>query len=55
MAEKIFKGCRQVTEGDFSAENGYIYFIRKRTNTGKTDGYLQFNGMKYGTAEVVAE
>lgn len=55
MAEKIFKGFRQVTEGDFSAENGYIYFIRKRTNTGKTDGYLQFNGRKYGTAEEVAE
>ena len=55
MAEKIFKGFRQVTEGDFSAENGYIYFIRKRTNTGKTDGYLQFNGRKYGTATEAAE
>ena len=55
MAEKIFKGFRQVTEGDFSAENGYIYFIRKTSNTGKTDGYLQFNGRKYGTADEVAK
>ena len=55
MAEKIFKGFRQVTEGGFSAENGYIYFIRKTSNTGKTDGYLQFNGRKYGTADEVAE
>lgn len=55
MVEKIFKGFRQVTEGSFSAETGYIYFIRKKTNTGKTDGYLQFNGRKYGTAEEVAE
>ena len=56
MAEKIFKGFKQVTENSFSdAENGYIYFVRKEKNTGKTDGYLLFNGRKYGTAEEVAE
>jgi len=55
MAEKIFKGFKQVTEGSFSAENGYIYFIRKSSNTGHTDGYLQFNGKKYGTAAEAAE
>lgn len=55
MAEKIFKGFRQVEEGTFSAENGYLYFIRKSSNTGKTDGYLQFNGRKYGTAAEAAE
>ena len=55
MAEKIFKGFKQVTEGNFSAENGYIYFIRKSSNTGYTDGYLQFNGKKYGTAAEAAE
>ena len=55
MAEKIFKGFRQVEEGTFSAENGYLYFIRKSSNTGKTDGYLQFNGRKYGTATEAAE
>ena len=55
MAEKIFKGFRQVTEGVFSAENGYIYFVRNSSNTGKTDGYLLFNGRKYGTAAEAAE
>lgn len=50
MAQKIFKGFMQVTEGAFAAENGYIYFVRKSSNTGATDGYLQFNGKKYGTA-----
>lgn len=55
MAEKIFKGFRQVTEGSFSAENGYLYFVRKETNTGKTDGYLLFNGRKYGTAAEAAK
>ena len=55
MAEKIFKGFRQVTEGSFSAINGYLYFVRKETNTGKTDGYLLFNGRKYGTAAEAAE
>ena len=55
MAEKIFKGFRQVKEGTFTAENGYLYFIRKSSNTGKTDGYLQFNGRKYGTATEAAE
>ena len=55
MAEKIFKGFRQVTEGSFSAVNGYLYFVRKEKNTGKTDGYLLFNGRKYGTAAEAAE
>ena len=55
MAEKIFKGFKQVTEGSFSAVNGYLYFVRKETNTGKTDGYLLFNGRKYGTAAEAAE
>lgn len=55
MARQIFKGFMQVTEGTFSAENGYIYFVRKTSNTGSTDGYLQFNGKKYGTAAELAE
>ncbi|MBP5456942.1 MAG: hypothetical protein J6Y37_10605, partial [Paludibacteraceae bacterium] len=54
MAEKIFKGFKQVTEGTFQAETGYIYFVRNSANTGHTDGYLQFNGKKYGTAAEVA-
>ena len=54
MAKKIFKGFRQVTESNFEAENGFIYFVRNSANTGHTDGYLQFNGKKYGTAAEVA-
>ena len=54
MAQGIFKGFMQVTEGTFSAETGYIYFVRNSANTGHTDGYLQFNGKKYGTAAEVA-
>ena len=50
MAQKVFKGFMQVTEETFSPENGYIYFVRKSANTSATDGYLQFNGKKYGTA-----
>ena len=55
MAQKVFKGFMQVTEGSFAPETGYIYFVRKGENTAATDGYLQFNGKKYGTsAEAVA-
>ena len=51
MAQQIFKGFKQVVEGSYTAESGYLYFVRKSTNTGKTDGYLQFNGKQYGTGE----
>lgn len=55
MAQKVFKGFMQVTEGTFDAQTGYIYFVRKGENKAATDGYLQFNGKKYGTsAEAVA-
>ena len=50
MANKVFKGFKQVTVGTFEEENGYIYFVRNSENTGKTDGYILFNGRKYGTA-----
>lgn len=50
MAQKVFKGFQQVLEGQFTAETGYIYFVRNEANTDKTDGYLQFNGRKYGTS-----
>ena len=51
MAEKIFKGFRQVdgTAEGFSTndfEEGYIYFVR--TSADKEEGYLSFNGKKYG-------
>lgn len=45
----IFKGLKQVVDGEFSPENGYVYFVR--TNDSKTDGYILFNGKKYGTGE----
>ena len=48
MAQKVFKGFKLEVEGQFTAEAGYLYFVR--TNTGATDGYLQFDGKKYGTA-----
>ena len=54
MANKVFKGFMQVTEGNFEAATGYIYFVRKSSNTNATDGYIQFNGKKYGTAAEVA-
>lgn len=50
MANKVFKGFKQVTEGTFEAENGYIYFVRKTANSARTDGYILFNGRNYGTA-----
>ena len=55
MANKLFKGFKQVTAGSFEPEDGYIYFVRNQANTGKTDGFIQFNDRKYGTAEEVAE
>lgn len=51
MATKIFKGFRQIdgTAQNFSTsglENGYVYFIR--TSSDGEDGYMYFNGKKYG-------
>ena len=48
----LFKGFKQIQETEgLSFENGYIYFVR--TNDEKLDGYIYFNGKKYGTAEDV--
>ena len=42
-----FKGFKQVVEqSGLTFENGYIYFVR--TNDAKTEGYIYFNGKKYG-------
>ena len=52
MAEttNVFKGLRFVRAlPETGIETNVIYFVR--TNDGKTDGYLYFNGKKYGTAE----
>lgn len=51
MAAKVFKGFRQVdgTAQNFSTEDfelGYIYFVR--TSADGEEGYIWFNGKKYG-------
>ena len=51
MAKQVFKGFRQVdgTKSGFSTdnfENGYVYFVR--TSSDGEDGYIWFNGKKYG-------
>ena len=52
MAEKIiFKGFKQINglaEGfsESSLESGFVYLVR--TNADKTEGYIYFNGKKYG-------
>ena len=49
---QIFKGFKQLSAAAFSAispEVGVLYFIR--TSETKEDGYLYFNGKKYGTAK----
>ena len=53
MANKLFKGFRQVTEGNYDAQEGYIYFVRPANAEGAEDGYLAFNGKRYGTAALL--
>jgi surface protein len=55
MADKIvFRGFKQVNglaEGfsESSLEQGYVYLVR--TNADKTEGYIYFNGKKYGNID----
>ena len=51
MAKQIFKGFKQVAYSDsLTYENGYLYLVR--TASGETaDGFLYFNGKKYGTSQ----
>lgn len=54
MATKNFKGFQLVAlatfNGDgFTKDKDTLYFVR--TNEAKSDGFLYFNGKKYGTAE----
>ena len=56
MAQTIFKGFKLMAQAAFTAESftpeaGYLYFVR--TNDGKEDGFLYFNGKKYGTGKDV--
>ena len=54
MAAKNFKGFQLVAlatfnRADFTKDKDTLYFVR--TNEAKSDGFLYFNGKKYGTAE----
>ena len=51
---KLFKGLQFVKASTFKGtpENNVLYFVRPdNPSDKKTDGYLQFNGKKYGTGE----
>ena len=54
MAEKIFKGFELITEANFttlsSPDKQKIYFVR--TDANKEDGFIYFNGKKYGTGKL---
>ena len=56
MAEKIFKGFELITEANFnsltSKDKQKIYFVRTDTGTTKEDGFIYFNGKKYGTGKL---
>ena len=56
MANKLFKGFKQVTQTSFNSitpEEGIIYFVR--TGTVDDSGYIYFNGKKYGEDETVID
>ena len=56
MANKLFKGFRQVTQENyetFGSEEGYIYFVRPENAETLEDGFLVFNGKRYGTAALL--
>lgn len=54
MAEKIFKGFELITDANFkkltSPDKQKVYFVR--TDAGKEDGFIYFNGKKYGTGKL---
>ena len=62
MATKNFKGFQLVTKAQFEAlgtnkDLNTLYFVRTSGEKGKgTDGFLYFNGKKYGTgADVITK
>lgn len=56
MAEKIFQGFELLTEAQFNALSNKnkqkIYFVRTSTGNTKDDGFIYFNGKKYGTGKL---
>lgn len=59
MAEKIFQGFELITEAQFNALSNKnkqkIYFVRTSTGTTKEDGFIYFNGKKYGTGKLSSD
>lgn len=59
MAEKIFQGFELLTEAQFDALSNKnkqkIYFVRTSTGTTKEDGFIYFNGKKYGTGKLSSD
>ena len=59
MAEKIFKGFELITEANFnsltSKDKQKIYFVRTSTGNTKEDGFIYFNGKKYGTGKLSSD
>ena len=49
--KNLLKGIILTTATTGNFDSDVLYFVR--TNSGKTDGYLQLNGKKYGTAEEI--
>ena len=56
MAEKIFQGFELLTEAQFNALSNKnkqkIYFVRTSTGNTRDDGFIYFNGKKYGTGKL---
>lgn len=59
MPEKIFKGFELITEANFnkltSKDKQKIYFVRTSTGDTKDDGFIYFNGKKYGTGKLSSD
>ena len=59
MAEKIFQGFELLTEAQFNALSNKnkqkIYFVRTSTGDTKDDGFIYFNGKKYGTGKLSSD
>ena len=59
MAEKTFKGFELIKESNFnslaSPDKQKIYFVRTSTGDTKDDGFIYFNGKKYGTGKLSSD
>lgn len=60
MATKQFNGFELITQSalaneSFSLDKQKIYFVRTSTGNTKDDGYIYFNGKKYGTGKLSSD